>query len=495
MVQKKERDMGIIIINGKRYDSVTGLMVSENKPAADTINSRPVNKSASRPVSRPAIQSAPAINKTIDSSDQVPAWINSYIDEAPHSSTDDIVKKSAAAAPVAAAKTHAATRPQPAPMHARHTVDPSRTLNRRFVRKPLSENGNYAESLAAKHLEQAAAARQVVAPINIPEETQLHAAMDTNRDFVPLLTRRQAEGLSQLTRRFIAPQQLASQPAAANEQSIPVNHTASPAKFTSVWTSGQAATQSTQVTAAVRPVAPRPVANITKPTGNRYDDETLFDDQLEQLSKVLQNAQAVDQEQNQPQNRSQRQVASSNSTSQSNRRDRKAAKAKAKAAKRSQRQANKQTRRRFRAPAIMATAGAMAAIVGIGVYIAMPTVSIKIAANKAGIDAKNPYVPSGYTIDGKVAYQSGRITINYRSKSGSDGYSVTQESSNSMSDAALKREVSAKNDGYYQEVEIGDTNVYMYRDIVSWLNGGIKYTINSNDYLDSEQISDIVKSL
>lgn len=142
----------------------------------------------------------------------------------------------------------------------------------------------------------------------------------------------------------------------------------------------------------------------------------------------------------------------------------------------------------------MAAAGAAVVAIAIGFYAFMPSISIKLAANRAGIVAKNPYIPAGYTLDGDVAYQSGRVTTNYRSRSGSDGYSITQETSDG-DEAALRQEASAKNDGYYQEVQVDGKTVYMYRDLISWLDNGMKYTINSNDYLDNQQIADIVKSL
>ena len=194
----------------------------------------------------------------------------------------------------------------------------------------------------------------------------------------------------------------------------------------------------------------------------RSDD--ILNERLSQLSQVLQNAQEIDAKQN-------------------NRdffpKDKKRATHK----------------RRFHAPAIFATASAAAVLVAVGVYVAMPSVSIKMAASKAGIDAKNPYVPSGYTIDSDVAYQSGRVTINYRGTNGNGGYSITQEANDNDSDDMLAAKVDNVTNGSYQVMQAGDKTIYRYRDVATWVQDGIQYTINTNNYLDSQQITDIANSL
>ena len=190
-----------------------------------------------------------------------------------------------------------------------------------------------------------------------------------------------------------------------------------------------------------------------------------MNERLSQLSQILQNAQDVDAKMT--------------------------GRKSAKRSRNKQKTTHAKSHRKFQMPAIFATAGAMAIVVGISFYIAMPSISVKMAANKAGIDAKTPYTPAGFTIDGEVAYQTGRITINYRSKSGGDGYSVTQEK-NDASNAQGETSVYNNN---YQTMQAGDTTVYRYRDMVTWTDDGMRYTINTNDYLDSDDITNIVNSL
>lgn len=457
--------MGIVIINGKRYDSVTGLMLNDqtNSDATETNT----------------------VKATSDN--QTPDWIASYVDEVGHqtaspanqanAATDTATSSNTNAVPVADDHSHDVTvsMARQTGRSARRSVATSNTLNRRFVRRPLAENGKYAESLAEHQLKLAHQAKQAVAPIDIPEEAQLDAAAEANRDFIPILTRRQAEGLSKLAGQAPLSERVAEaerrraaeKERASTAQPITVNQAPSTRAQHSHAKQQANNSTSSQVRPAIRLTAQQQPDN--------YDDDVL-NERLSQLSQILQNAQELDEQDNRQARRSRKAEQSPKQTKQHQKRE-------------------KRARRKFRAPAIFATAGAMAAIAGIGVYIAMPSISVKMAANKAGIDAKNPYTPAGYTIDGEVAYQSGRVTINYRSKSGADGYSVTQEANSTDTDDSLQQQISSKNNGNYQTMQTGEKTVYRYRDMVTWLDNGIQYTINTNDYLDSQQISDIANSL
>ena len=451
--------MGIVIINGKRYDSVTGLMITDHK---NDKNTQPVVVKH-----QVEVQSETKAGKTNDNS--TPDWIASFVDEVSHNhqvaqksvanEANDAAKATKAvaeaAAKVSAATTTAVSVSRSVAHSIRRGVGTSHTLNRRFVRKPLSENGNYAESLAVRHLKKTAQrtqqagvtesqpkANSATAPIHIPEETQLDAAAEANRDFVPMLTKRQAESLNRIAKRHTAP--------ANNINSASTTSTSDP-----------------------RIKEPIRLARTT-PEPESYSDDA-FNERLSKLSEILRNAQELDEQQTQQPNR---QVNTANRKQSATKQTRQKAK-----------------KRRFHFPAVMTTAVATAAIAAIGVYVAMPSISIKVAANRAGIDAKTPYTPAGFTIDGKVAYQDGRITINYRNKSGADGYSVTQEINNTDTDASLEQSISNQSNNAYQVIQNGDQTLYRYRDMVTWLDNGMQYTINTNDYLNSDDISDIASSL
>lgn len=377
--------MGIVIINGKRYDSVTGLMINDTTDSVAIHNTEKIDSSFS---------------------DEMPSWVSNYVGESDRIITNHTVESNT--------ELKSEIHRQAAPS-ARRTVTESRTLNRRFVRKPLSENGDYAESIAVKHIRSAAKS-------SVKTETRSEVKADQIANFVPLLTRRQAEGVKRM----------------GTESGKNISKDTTKAK--------------------VKP----PIKLMPKDVKSDSDD--ILNERLSQLSQILQNAQEIDAKQN-------------------NRdffpKDKKGASRK----------------RKFHAPAIFATASAVAVLVAVGVYVAMPSVSIKMAASKAGIDAKNPYVPSGYTIDSDVAYQSGRVTINYRGTHGNGGYSITQEASNNDSDDMLAEKVDNVTNGSYQVMQAGDKTIYRYRDVATWVQDGIQYTINTNNYLDSQQITDIANSL
>ena len=299
--------MGIVIINGKKYDSVTGLMINDQG--------------------------------SVHTASTMPEWIASYVDKVSatrqvadtqahsHANTDNanntehsVVEPSTRlvnkiSVDVAPTRTVAQS--------ARRNVTASNTLNRRFVKKPLSESGDYA-----------------------------------------------AEGLNRLSNQPSLSERVAKAEKQRQERQASEN-----------------------ITVKVKPA----VRLTPAQTADNCDDDVL-NERLSQLSQILQNAQDVDAEMT--------------------------GRKSAKRSHNKQKTTHAKSHRKFQMPAIFATAGAMAIVAGIGFYIAMPSISVKMAANKAGIDAKTPYAPAGFTIDGEVAYQTGRITINYRSKSGGDGYSV-----------------------------------------------------------------------
>lgn len=519
--------MGIVIINGKRYDSVTGLMLSDQ--TSDDVQTAPEFEAAITPVQkiRQEIESADrdeAANATDESASAgMPSWIASYVDEKAVQPANNQTKVAAEAPAQPKAESAPSYQPRRA-MHARHGVSASRTLNRRFVKKPLGETGHYAESMAEKHFEaeqvaKAAAAKAAKATADTTAKAASVATKETKESAIPVrahapkqpalsmwrsakpassksihikqtqsptehlspvLTRRQAESISRLNQQqapFAERVTQAEQEAYAQAQPAQTFQQEAPAYQEALsYEAEQPARQAINLSQTVQSQANR-----------SDDDDDILNERLDQLSQILQNVQDLEAEQNQPARQPERAKTKANRTS------RKAAKATRQTAKQAKASAPR-AKRRFRAPAILATAGAMAAIAGIGVYMAMPTVSVKLAANKAGIDVKNPYIPAGYSIDNDVAYQTGRVTVNYRSKNGSDGYSITQETS-SDSDATLRQQISEQNGGYYQEYNAGGQKVLLYRDKITWLKDGMKYTIDSNDYLDTTQITDIVKSM
>jgi hypothetical protein len=78
-------------------------------------------------------------------------------------------------------------------------------------------------------------------------------------------------------------------------------------------------------------------------------------------------------------------------------------------------------RRRFTPATILSFGLAVAVLAGYLTYANLPSISVRIAASKAGVDAKAPFMPNGYSINGPVAYSPGIVTINYRANGGGNG--------------------------------------------------------------------------
>ncbi len=473
--------MGIVIINGKRYDSVTGLMLSDRRDELELASSETDRLNRTNRTNRAdrASRAKPKVDDT------PPVWVGSYIDggsedsqaesdagetiavrqvkaqssptKAPESDstkqasdrladyvelftpTDDddtdsrteqveMEKAEQVVAAVSPAVVHSPLRLQ----SARRIIQASRTLNRRFVRKPLRETGEYAESIAVRHIKQvkASAIIESARSVNdIPDETIDEVIATTESDFTPVLTKSQATSLKALAKKS--------------------NHGNQPTPSTTT-------SKDTQVEDAADDQS---ALNLSKLAPTDYDD--LMDDRIDQLTKILQASNELDQQ------------------------DQTATK----------RRLGQPKKHRFRFSTIMATAGAMAIIVGLGVYISLPTISVKLAAGRAGINAKNPYALSGYSLDNNIAAQPGKVTISYKSASGNGGYSVTQESDKSTTDYALRLNVSRQNGGSYQEMDVNGKTVLLYGNKATWLAGDMRYTIDGSDMMDSNQLRSIVKSL
>jgi|GEM_PF-3040244 len=146
---------------------------------------------------------------------------------------------------------------------------------------------------------------------------------------------------------------------------------------------------------------------------------------------------------------------------------------------------------------VMATSLVALILVGYITYLNMPNLALRVAANRAGFDASMPaYTPEGFGFDGPIAYNSGQITIDFRSKTGDNrAYSLSQRKSSWNSESLLENIVKPKDDEYLTFQNRGLT-IYVYDSQATWVNGGVWYTINSDSsHLNSEQLVKIASSL
>jgi hypothetical protein len=121
---------------------------------------------------------------------------------------------------------------------------------------------------------------------------------------------------------------------------------------------------------------------------------------------------------------------------------------------------------------------------------------MKVAASRAGFDASLPgYTPDGFSFHGPVAYNSGKVVVDFTSNTDDSRYQVAQQESNWDSKSLLENVVKEKTDKYLTFEDRGLT-IYVYDgQNATWVNGGVMYTIISESKLNTEQLINIATSI
>lgn len=122
--------------------------------------------------------------------------------------------------------------------------------------------------------------------------------------------------------------------------------------------------------------------------------------------------------------------------------------------------------------------------------------SMKFAANKAGIAAKFPkYTPAGFGVSRNVHASDGKVTVSFRSHTDERNYILTEQASDWNSSSLLASYVSKRCDSCYQSWDNQDKTIYTYDSNATWVDGGIWYTIEGNSNLTTDQLQNIANSL
>lgn len=129
-------------------------------------------------------------------------------------------------------------------------------------------------------------------------------------------------------------------------------------------------------------------------------------------------------------------------------------------------------------------------------YLNMPTISTKVAAAQAGIDADYPtYRPDGYSLRGLVGYQQNAVTMKFASNSGPQSFTLNQSKSNWDSSALLDNYIAPRTGSDYIPYTEQGLTIYTYGNNAAWVNGGILYTVEGDAPLSNEQLRHIATSL
>ena len=129
-------------------------------------------------------------------------------------------------------------------------------------------------------------------------------------------------------------------------------------------------------------------------------------------------------------------------------------------------------------------------------YINMPSLSVRVAAAQAGIDASYPeYRPIGYRLNGPVAYRDGEVTMQFASNSGPQHFALAQTKSSWDSTALLEKFVNPRSNGHYATYTDAGLTIYTYGNNAAWVNGGILYSVEGNATLSNEQVRRMATSM
>lgn len=158
-----------------------------------------------------------------------------------------------------------------------------------------------------------------------------------------------------------------------------------------------------------------------------------------------------------------------------------------------------QVKHKKRYPRILSVSSAGLALLLLGgyfTYINMPSLSTRVAAAQAGINATYPsYHPDGYSLSGAVAYNQGEVHMKFASNAGPQSFTVDQTKSSWDSSAVLENYVTKKvGENYITYNEHGLT-IYTFGGDAAWVNGGILYTISGDAPLSGDQIRHIATSM
>lgn len=138
----------------------------------------------------------------------------------------------------------------------------------------------------------------------------------------------------------------------------------------------------------------------------------------------------------------------------------------------------------------------MLLIGGFIAYQNIPTISLRVAASRAGFDASKPSdVPSGFAFKGPIAYAPGQVIISFKSNTDDREFQINQRPSEWNSQTLLDNFVSKQTKQYQSFQEQGLT-IFLYENSsATWVNKGIWYTLEGRSSLSPEQIVNIATSM
>ncbi len=151
-------------------------------------------------------------------------------------------------------------------------------------------------------------------------------------------------------------------------------------------------------------------------------------------------------------------------------------------------------------PKIITAGAAMFAVLLLGGFFAyqnIPSVSMRIAASKAGFPASLPEsVPAGYSFNGPVEVNDQIVSLKYDSNSDDRNFLITQKPTNWSSEALLTNYL-LDSQFRYQVYKDKGLTIYVYNGSnATWVDKGVWYNVNGDEgSLSSEQLLELAASI
>ncbi|MFO0971778.1 MAG: hypothetical protein U0520_05545 [Candidatus Saccharimonadales bacterium] len=159
--------------------------------------------------------------------------------------------------------------------------------------------------------------------------------------------------------------------------------------------------------------------------------------------------------------------------------------------------APKKHRRHAHLTRYASTAALILLVGGYVAYLNVPSISMKVAAHRAGFAAALPgYRPAGYSLSGPIAYSPGQVTINFGSNTDSRRFSLKQQPTTWDSTALLENYVTKQTPNYLTYQDRGLTIYIFNGSSAAWVNGGKMYQLEGkNSQLDTDQLLKLATSV
>lgn len=133
---------------------------------------------------------------------------------------------------------------------------------------------------------------------------------------------------------------------------------------------------------------------------------------------------------------------------------------------------------------------------GFFVYQNIPTMAMRMASARSGVNATMPgYKAAGFTVNGPITYSAGKITIKYKSTTDDRNYQVSQSNSQWNDEALVDNFVAVERRPYQTYQDKGKT-IYIYDGSnATWIENGVWYQVEGGTALSSDQLLRIANSM